>query len=446
MRLMASHRLRMPLPPRRFAQAWGGTAAGALAVAGVIFTGGITSGAATVPNTITTYTWSGTASAAGTSINWSTGGNWKGGVAPTSASTVNLNFPAFTKCTTITTCGTVNSNDVIGLKAGKWTIADNNGASEPGPGEYQVGGGQVGVGALVIKSVPAVSGKIGNDVQLNLPIHLLHNDIWTMETNSNGQPQFLQPITGTGSLTVHMNSPASFADFDSTANVGPVSFVGTTPGDTFANGIVALFGTINSNGHPVGLTNVGFFVPATATVGPLTTTADTIQIGSGGGIGPFGIFSVDGALTLDSASVVSFIGLTPGTGLKPVPGTTYTEATATGVAALNNAILNNIYADCGQKIGTVYTLISAKGGLSGTFASDPNGKVIQAQKDSNTSCSSSTAVAPSLKLTYNDTAGTLKATVVAAAANPSGVVAPAVAGPTWQAQSAGGAGSATTTP
>jgi hypothetical protein len=399
-----------------------------------------------VPNTLTTFTWSGGASAAGTSINWSAAGNWKAGVAPANSSTVNLSFPAFTKCTTITTCGTVSNNDLTGVKVGKWTIGVNNGATEPGPGEYQIMGGQVGVGALLVKSVPAVAGKIGNIVQVNVPIHLDHNDTWTMETNSNGQPGFLQPITGTGSLTVHMDSPSSFADFDSTTNVGPVSFVGTTAGNTFANGTVALFGTINSNGHPVALTDVGFFVPATATVGPLTTSADTIQIGDGGGVGPFGIFAVDGALTLDGASAVTFIGLTPGTGTRPVPGSTYTEATATGAAALSGAGLTNIYADCGQKIGTVYTLISAKGGLTGTFAGDPNGTVIQAQKDSNTSCSSSTAVAPSLKLTYNDTAGTMKATVVAAPVSPSGGVAPASAGPTWEAQSAGGSPSATTLP
>jgi hypothetical protein len=166
-------------------------------------------------------------------------------------------------------------------------------------------------------------------------------------------------------------------------------------------------------------------------------------LGNGAGVGPFGFFTIKGALTLDSKSTINYDGLTPGAGPTPVPGTSYNQLTATGAAALNSATLGSITADCGQKIGTTYTLIAAKGGLTGTFGNAANGSVVQAQKAGDLSCSVSTAVAPYLKLTYNDTAGTLTAKVVAAPAGPAVSATPS-AGPVWRLQSAGGVSWATT--
>lgn len=440
---MRSRPLRAAPPRRATARTWGAAAVGIMAAAGALLAGAVTSGAAAVPATATNYTWSGAASAAGTSTDWSVAGNWKGGAAPAAASTVNLNFPAL-KCTTVTNCGSMSTNDVTGLKVSKWTIGLENSAEGSTPGEYDFTGDAVALGNLTVESPPVVSGDVGNYSDINVPIHVNHNDTWKMETNSGGQPVFLKPITGTGSLAVTMNSPDGFADFDSTDNVGPVGIVGANATSPYQSGVVALYGSINTNGNPVGLTDVGFFVSQDATVGPLTTAGDDIQIGNGLGTGPYGIFAVDGALTLDSKSTFEVEGLTPGTGTKPVPGTTYTQITATGAAALNGATLG-FFADCGQNVGTVYTLIAAKGGLTGTFGNAANGSVVQAQKADDSSCNPSTA-APYLKLSYNDTAGTLTAKVVAAPASPLGVVAPAAAGPTWQTASAGGASWVSTAP
>lgn len=71
-------------------------------------------GASPVP----TYTWSGTDAATGANYTWSDGANWVGGLAPTTATPVNLVFP-------LCTVGSCTSNDNIdGLTAASYTTAN----------------------------------------------------------------------------------------------------------------------------------------------------------------------------------------------------------------------------------------------------------------------------------------------------------------------------------
>jgi hypothetical protein len=95
-----------------------------------------------------------------------------------------------------------------------------------------------------------------------------------------------------------------------------------------------------------------------------------------------------------------------------------------------------VWAHCNLPLGAVYTIVHAKGGLSGTFAGIANGAVLQATADGTTSCQASRATAPWLKYGYNDVNGTFTAKVVAPPPGVSSPSAPA-AGP-YNVAGAGG--------
>jgi len=257
---------------------------------------------------------------------------------------------------------------------------------------------------------------------------------WTLGLNGGGQPQFLGPITGTGNLTVS-SSGFGYMDFEGGVNVGTLDFVGADSSDTgesaSSNGIIALYGNLNADGNPVNLTDVGFFSVGSGTLGPLTTSGDNLQVGDGGGSGPYGIETVDGNAVLDSGTYLNLWGLTPGTGKKPVAGKTYTQIAVDGSLALNSANLF-LYADCNQSVGTSYKIIDATSPLTGTFAGIANNSLVQAGPDfSNSSCSAAGSVGPWLKIHYNDAAGTVTATVAPPPPGPDS--AAGIHGPTTHA-------------
>jgi hypothetical protein len=78
----------------------------------------------------------------------------------------------------------------------------------------------------------------------------------------------------------------------------------------------------------------------------------------------------------------------------------------------------SISAGCGQKVGTVYTIVTAAGGLTRSFSWIANGAVVQASADLQPSCGVAGAVAPFLKYKYK--AKSVTATVVAAPPGASG--------------------------
>jgi hypothetical protein len=390
--------------------------------------------------TVTTYTWTGADSAAGVSPFWSDAKNWKGGVAPTAGSTISLNFPVLS-CTSTGPCGNNSLNDLNGLNVSKLTIHIGQGTTQPSPGFYEMGGNSISVRSMSIATVTVPSGHIGNLADISLPITVPHNEAWSVNVTGDGQPEFVGSITGPGNLTVD-STGQGFIDFDNIVNVGTLSFVGTNSSDTghtaFLNGTIAMNGvSMNSNGHPFSLTNVGFVSFVGGTIGPLTTSGANMQLGHENATKPLGTYSIDGNGVLDANSVISDFSLTPGTGTQPVAGTDYFLVSASGTLALNSAALT-LFADCNQPLGKVYKFVKATGGFTGTFAALANGTVVQTQADGSPSCSVTGATAPYVKIAYNHTANVVSATVVKAPATPATPALSATAHPSWHLETVNG--------
>jgi hypothetical protein len=388
---------------------------------------------------VTTYTWTGADSAAGISPNWSDAKNWKGNVAPTAGSTVGLNFPVL-PCTSTGPCGNSSLNDLTGLHVAKLTLHLGQGATQPSPGNYEIGGDSISVGSVSITTVTVPSGHIANSAYVSVPITVPHNETWSINVTGEAQPQFLGAVTGPGNLTVD-STGQGIVDFNAAVNVGTLSFVGTNSSDTgrsaFLNGTIAMIGgSMNSNGHPVSLTNVGLVSFGGGTIGPLTTSGAEMQLGYENSAKPLGTYSIDGNGVLDANSFISDLSLTPGTGMQPVAGTDYIVVSASGTLTLNSASIT-LYADCNQALGKVYKFVKATGGFTGTFAALANGAVVQTQPDGSPSCAVTGATAPYVKIAYNHTTNVVSAMVVAAPATPATPAASA-AHPSWRLEKVGG--------
>ena len=396
----------------------------ALSLLGALSAGVVAAGAdpAPVPQpAVATFTWTGTDAGAGTNTNWSDTGNWKGGVAPTSATTVKLVFPLLSCATT--SCGQ-SHNDLTGLKAASFTLDLAQSATEPVPDQYDITGNGIKVGGLTVDTAAHVNGDAGAFATINVPITLSQSQTWKIGLDNNSQPSF-STITGTGTTLTISPIGDGFVVLGGAVNVGTLDFLGDNSSGLFGNGTIAAFGSLNKNGNPVNVTDVGYFSPFTETVGALTTSSSAVQFGNGGGNPPYAIATVKGNAVLDAGSKVSFFSLTPGsvTPTKPVAGTDYTQLKTTGSVSLGSASLT-VYSHCGLPIGAVYTIVHGVGGLSGSFSGIPNGTIAQAQADGSSSCTG-TAVAPWLKYRYNDVKGTFTATVVVPP--PSGAAVPAAA-------------------
>jgi hypothetical protein len=359
------------------------------------------------PTTAATFTWTGTDAGAGTNTNWSDGGNWQGGVAPTSSTSVKLVFPVLTCATT--SCGQ-SHNDLTGLRAVSLHVQLAQSATSPVPDQYSISGNGIRVAGLSVGTAAHVAGDSGALAGINVPITLSQSQTWNIKLDNNSQPAF-STITGGPTTTLTISPTGNgFVDLDSAVSVGTLDFVGTS--GSFGNGTIAAYGNLNKGGNPVNVTDVGYFSPFTETVGALTTSSSAVQFGNGGGNPPFAIATVKGNAVLDAGSNVSFWSLAPGTATptKPVAGTDYTQLSATGSAALGSAHLT-LFAHCDLPLGALYTIVRAPGGLSGTFAGIANGAILQAAADQTSSCTAPGATAPWLKYQYN--ANTFTAKVVA---------------------------------
>jgi hypothetical protein len=368
------------------------------AFAAVIAAGSVGAGAAA---TVTTFTWTGTDAGSGTSTSWSDPGNWLGGVAPTSGTTVNLVFPVLS-CGS-SPCATSN-NDLTSLKVASFKLHLAQSPTSPVPDQYSISGNRITVDGLTVITAAGSAGESGAFGSIGLPITVAQSQTWTIGLANNSQPAF-SAITGLGNLTISANG-SGFVDLESPVNVGTLSFVGS-------GGWIAPFANLNSNGHPVSVTGEGFFSPFSIALGAFTTSSSSVQFGNGGGNPPYSIDAVKGNAVFDSASHVSFFSLRPGsvTPTKPVAGTDYTQLRATGSVTLGSAGLT-VFSNCDLPLGAVYTIVHGAGGLSGTFAGIADGTIAQAQADGSSSCTGS-AVAPWLKYHYNGVNGTFTAKVVA---------------------------------
>ena len=364
------------------------------------------------------YTWSGTDSAAGTNSNWSDSGNWTGNSAPASGSKVDLDFP-FLNCGS-SPCGNNGVNDLTGLKVDSLDMALTTEGSSP---DYDLTGNGIKIGTLDITSATP-TGLSGQSANVLVPLTLSGSEQWSIDAENNSNVN-LGAVTGksTDSLKVDLpvangNNGGGFVGSPS-YETGPLTFQGFV-GDNYTY-VTGSTGYNDQTGQPVKFDQTALFetgpVGSTAKAvtikyAPLTISDTTVFFGDGYqpfGVGGYGIDSVAGSAKLDSGTNLNFNALDPGTAKKPQAGLTYPQLKATGNIHLGSANLG-LFAACGQSLGTAYTLVSAAS-ITGTFQNIPNGAIVQANTDSSPSCAGSGS--PSfLRINYGPS--TVTATVVAA--------------------------------
>ena len=286
--------------------------------------------ASSVPTAIVTtgFVWTGH----GTSSNWSDGGNWEG-IAP-GGSVASLSFPQAAS-------GPAH-NDISGLTVGSLTL---NGNVVPDGNGITLGGGGLSVS--------------GGFRDLALPVTLGADQSWSISSARVGLGGV---VSGNHALTVRFAGSAAIT-VDQPIDVGPLTFAGAdTALQNFSasnNGTVFLHAGANtSSAAPVTVSNVWLAGPGT--VGPLAVHGGYLIHG----------VTVAGSAALDSTSAVNVTAGAANGGL-----------VATGKVDLGGAQLLVDEPCGGVPPGTVSTLASSAGALTGTFAGVPDGVLIDASTE-----------------------------------------------------------------
>jgi hypothetical protein len=326
---------------------------------------------ATSASAATSFTWSG-ADSTGV-IDWSGTTNWVGAVAP-SGSVGTLTFPGLTAAACppnppAAACYQSN-NDLPGISAAAIAIDDGNHTGGLGSSAgYDVTGNGITLGSGGIAAAPDPADVGFGGASISLPITLGASQTWTVAGGALDQQLALSgSIAGAASTLGITFSNNGYLELDGDTEVGAItaSGQGTLVDGSAVNG---------SDGNPVNLTaGAELLVPnAGATSGPLTTTGAQIQVGEGGG--PDGTLAVNGGVTLDAASTMTFFVDRAGT----TPGTDFSQLTASGNVALGGAslaVLNNT-SHCPKLVpGDVLVLLQTTGTLSGTFGNAADGALL----------------------------------------------------------------------
>ncbi len=368
------------------------------------------------------FTWSG----GGGDNNWSDGANWAG-TAPQPKASVDLTFPVL-PCGS--GCDSTSTNDVTGLKVPSLSVALG---TETGSGDYNISGDGIKIGTLdVTSTVP--NGASSQGGYLGLPMTLASSETWNVDIE-NGSNFNLGTVEGATSDGLTVNVPVGtpgngggFLQFPS-VNTGPLTFQGSDD-ETWITGGGSAGGFNGTSGEPVKLDGVGVFVfgqfgattkkEATTDYGPLTAKGANIQFGNGSS-GPYGINTVEGDASFNSATHIAFNSLDPGTGAKPSPGLSYPQLNASGTVKLGSASLG-LFADCSQVVGTKYTIVTGSA-IKGTFSGLPNGTVVQALDDGSSSCDGGATAGAYFQIAYSSTAVIATAVAAPPSASPSAVSA-----------------------
>jgi hypothetical protein len=326
------------------------------------------------------YSWSGSAGAAPPG-NWSNPANWSAGVAPVSGEAIGtLTFPALTNpaCSANppAPCG-FSTNDLTGITVGTLAINDVR-VSSPA---YDIVGNPITLtGGLTASPGTAVSsGPV--ESTLGVPITLGAPQTWTVAGNPFvpgprfGEGIFIRaPVTGPAfALTIRMSNGASLA-LTGDNEVGPLSVVGSSAGGSspFVS-VVQLAPSPGSatpsrlnatDGQPITVTDAQLGLDGD--LGPLTLTRGNLSIG--GSPTRAGVATTPAA-TFDGQSSAIFSVISSGADA----GTDYSQLRSTGAVALGGARLGISVGGLGPGVcpapamGTVYTLVSTTGRLTGTF-------------------------------------------------------------------------------
>jgi hypothetical protein len=379
--------------------------------------GAATTARATTAPTPKTFTWSGADSAAGVNDKWSDPGNWQGGVAPTPGQPVNLVFPPL-HCTATGPCGDGSANDLTGMQVARLTIQTGV-VQAPVPPNYELYGNPISLSAgLVMTEQPST--VLPEDPVNFLPIQLTGSQTWTMDRS--GMFDYA-PVTGpTATLTLKVAHGSDWL-FQETgiqtgtggADLGGLKLIGANPADTGqragANGqMVVVAGAPFTVSGAVTIADASAFL--SGTVGPLSMPGSQLWLGAS--VPPHeGILASTGNITFGSQSFLTIDALFPGKA-----GQFYPQIRASGKVALGG-LVTIFQAGCAQPRGTRYTLIAAKGGVSGLLSRIvhgkiepiPQGAIIETQENDNYG----TCEGPPpqwIQIHYNDSAGTVTATAV----------------------------------
>jgi hypothetical protein len=316
---------------------------------------------------------------------WSNPANWSGGTAPADGESIGaLSFPELTDpaCAAnpaTATCGS-GANDRTGLTVGTLALALASPADN-GP-VYNLSGNAITLMGGLSASTGDAARHLSSPASFELPIILGAPQTWTVSGYPPiGSPPsfypatlFLGPFNGAGdALTLDLSNDVSLI-LSGDNEVGPLSIVGTDPtrsgfGGAFLNGSVALVplpsvsspARLNAaDGNPITVTHAQFEV--SGDVGPLIARGGELTFGVAQG--PHVVTAA--GVALDAASGASFgIG-----GSGDVAGTDYGRLDSSGDVALGGANLSVSVggSPCATPaMGTVYTLVSTTGTLTGTF-------------------------------------------------------------------------------
>ncbi len=344
------------------------------------------------------FTWTGgTLAASGLSAaDWSGTTNWTPEAslskAPAENETVGkLTFPSLSSSAA---CKTEPPSDTCYMSTNNVKGLTVNGIEVYGGAPYYITGEAITLGAGGIKSTPAIASSIGPSPTLDLPIKLGAAQSWLIEGGEEGgQLDLAGAVTGAAeTLGVELKEGGRLS-LENGVEVGNTTIKGANPSLTGAgagvNGFVDLLhppvpgastGTLNSTDlHSVTVEHAA--IDGVGSLGSLTLTGGQIQVGNG--YPEPGLITVDGALSLDSASVALFTIGEAGT----TAGTDYGQLKATGNVNLGGAEMVVLLRPNGPsscpalKAGDVDTILSTTGSLTGTFAGVPNGTVIETAEE-----------------------------------------------------------------
>jgi hypothetical protein len=296
---------------------------------------------------------------------------------------------------------------------GRLTIqtAAVTGQAAVGP-NYVLSGNTISLSAgLAMTAQP--SKRLPNDPSLSVPIQLAGSQTWSMDRSGLFD---LSPVTGPSAiLTLKVAHGSDLIIQGGGADLGGMNLIGADPADTGLrarrNGqVVAMGGAPFTVTGAVTATDAAVFLHGTT--GPLSLPGSQLWMGTTVPPGE-GSVSATGNIAFGSQSILHINGLFPGQA-----GQDYPQIRAMGPVALGGAV-TTISAGCAQRKGTRYTLITAKGGVSGTLSRIDDGvvqpisqgAVIETQEnDAEGSCE---GPPPQwVQINYNDAAGTVTATAV----------------------------------
>lgn len=325
---------------------------------------------------LTNFTWSG--AGVDSSIGWTNGGNWTGGVAPIPDESIGtLTIPQLTSCGGPTSC-LLSNNDISGLSASAVSVVDTAG--------YEVSGETLALGSGGITAFPGSPVSVqAADVSWEIPLTLTADQDWSITGAGTGDYQgnlaLDEPVTGSSTLGVQLADQAYLSDHEG-MEVGAFTATGADSADTGLN--AEMNGTIwptslnSATAEPVSVTDVVLadepnrtLQPHVDEIGPLTATGANLTIGDGNV--PDAILSVNGGVTLGSGNVTVLLIDQGGS----TAGTDYSQLRASGNITLGGDLLVDKGEGCAALgTGATATLITTSGTLSGTFANAPNGSVL----------------------------------------------------------------------